>query len=262
MTEITSTKNPIVRRFREAAAGDPPEVCLAEGVRLCAEALAADLPVEEAAVTERVRGSEEGRAVLRLLERNAAQLHWCSPSVMERLSAVKTPPGVLCILRRPALLLPDLFAGDAPLVVIAAGLKDPGNVGAVIRSAEAAGATGVAALRGGADPWREKAVRGSAGSVFRVPTLGGQDPAKVAAACTERGLQVVMADGQGGDDYLSVDFAQPTALVLGAEDSGIPRELSVPGARRIRIPMAKPVESLNVSVAAGILLFEARRQRR
>lgn len=259
---ITSTRNPLVRRFREAAAGEPPEVLLAEGVQLVWEGLEADLPVVEAAFSERVRAHDLGRDVLRRLERDAPELHACAPAVMDRLSALKTSPGVAVVFRRPA-LLPDALLGEQgpALMVVAAGVRDPGNLGSLVRTAEAAGATGLWAVEGGADPYREKAVRAAAGSLFRLPTLGdGRAPA-IAAAARHHGLQLVVADGGGDGSYLDVDWRRPTALVLGPEVGGVPGELLERADARVRIPMAAPVESLNVAVAAGVVLFEARRQR-
>ena len=264
---ITSTKNPIVRRFREAAMGEPPEVMLVEGVKLLEECLAADLPVDEVAITSRLYTVPGGNDLRRKLERAAGAWHEVSDGVMARMSSVKTPPGALAIVRRPALTVEHLFAprattaGNTPLVVIAAGVKDPGNLGALVRSAEAAGATGLWALAGGADPYREKAVRGASGSLFRLPVLGGAEPEAVVAACKERGLQLAIADGANGKAHHKVDFRKPTALILGAEAEGVPAVLRDAADTKVRIDMVQTVESLNVAVAAGVLLFECRSQR-
>ena len=256
--EITSPKNPLVRRFRDAAQGEPPELMLVDGIKLVLEALDARLPVVEAALTSKLYGSDLGKEVRRRLERAAPRLHEISDAVLERISGVTTPQGVSAIFRRPAYQPEDLKRAPA-LVVIAAGIKDPGNLGAVIRTAEAAGATGVVALQGGADPFRDKALRAAAGSVFRLPTLGGQTLAQVLAMV--EGLQLVVAEGREGVDFWKADFRQPTALVLGGEGPGVPEELRARAQLRVRIPMQESVESLNVAVAAGVLLYEARRQR-
>jgi len=257
-TSITSPKNPLVRRFRDAAAGEPPEVMLVDGIKLVHEALEAKLPILEAAVTARLFGSELGKALRRRLEHEAPKLHEVGDAVLERISGVTTPQGVSAIFRRPAYQAQDL-RGKNSLLVVAAGIKDPGNLGAMIRSAEAAGATGVLATQGGADPFRDKALRGSAGSVFRLPTLGGQSEEQVLAML--EGLQVVIAEGDGTLDYWKCDFKKPSAIVLGNEGHGVPEALRARATLRVRIPMASAVESLNVAVATGVLLFEARRQR-
>lgn len=265
---ITSSKNPIVRRFREAAVGDPPEVMLVEGVKLLTECLAAELPIDEVAISNRLFTVPEGNDLRRKLERYAGATHEVSDGVMARLSSVKTPPGAAAIVRRPAVTRDALFelrettSGRTPLLVVAAGVKDPGNLGALVRTAEAAGATGLWALSGGADPYREKAVRGSSGSVFRLPVLGDADPEDVVRECRERGLQIAIADSGGGRVHHKVDFRKPTALLLGAEAEGVPEPLRQAATVKVRIDMVANVESLNVAVAAGVLLFECRSQRR
>ena len=255
---ITSPKNPLVRRFRDAAQGEPPELMLVDGIKLVDEALAAKLPIVEAAITARLFGSEAGKSLRRRLEHDCPRLHEISDALLERISGVTTPQGVSAIFRRPAYQAREL-RGTRPLVIIAAGIKDPGNLGAMIRSAEAAGATGVLATSGGADPFRDKALRGSAGSVFRLPTLGGQSEAQAIAAI--EGMQVVIAEADGAIDYWKCDFRLPTAIVLGNEGHGVPEALRARATVRIRIPMAATVESLNVAVATGVILFEAKRQR-
>jgi TrmH family RNA methyltransferase len=146
-------------------------------------------------------------------------------------------------------------------VVVAAGVGDPGNLGSILRAAEAAGATGCITLPGGADPFRDKAVRGSMGSIFRLPVLAGLDAVAVVDFARRNGLQVVAADGGAATAYTAADLRPPTLLVLGAEAAGVPEELRSAADLRVRIPLRSPVESLNVAVAAGVLLFEARRQR-
>lgn len=255
---VTSTRNPLVQRFRAAAAGDLPEAMMAEGVRLVAEAVAAGLRVHEAAVAPRCTDA----ALRARLREVAGSFVECSDAVLAALSSVDTPQGVAVVLARPAVADDALVRGDAaPLVVAAAGLRDPGNLGAVIRTAEAAGASGVLTMRGGADPFRDKALRGSMGSVFRLPVRHGADAAGIVAFARRHRLQLVVADGGDGKSYTAADLRRPTLLVLGAEADGVPGDLLMAADARVRIPLRPPVESLNVAVAAGVLLFEARRQR-
>jgi TrmH family RNA methyltransferase len=256
--EVTSSKNPVVQRFRAAAAGDLEGVMLAEGVRLVAEAVAAGLVVLEAAVSPRLQDAE----LRDRLEKCARSFLAVGEDVMQRLSALDTPQGVAVLLERPRLAEPALLGkGLAPLVVAAAGVRDPGNLGSLLRTAEAAGASGVVTMRGGADPFRDKAVRGSMGSVFRLPVLHGLDAAGLIAFAQRHRLQVVVADGGGERMHTQADLKKPLLLVVGAEAAGVPDELVRAANVRVRIPLQAPVESLNVAVAAGVLLFEARRQR-
>lgn len=161
-------------------------------------------------------------------------------------------------MRRPA-YQPEQLRGGRALIVVAAGIKDPGNLGAVIRTAEAAGATGVICLAGGADPFRDKALRGASGSTFRLPVIAGVSEAEALALL--EGLHVVVAETGGEIDCWKADFGKPGALVIGNEGHGVPDAFRSVAAQRVRIPIAASVESLNVAVAAGVLLFEARRQR-
>lgn len=256
---ITSPKNPIVARFQAAGSGDAKGLLLVEGRKLVAEALDAGLELVEAAYDADRDVLGPLRAPLSRLGRN---LHACTGKVFARISAVTTPQGVAVVARQPAWTDADLLGRGAPLVVVAAGVKEPGNLGALLRSAEAAGATGLLALRGGADPFREKAVRGSAGSIFRVPTRAGVSPADLLVFLAEHGLALCVADEAGDVDYLDADLRGPCAVLVGGEGEGIPEQLRAAAAQRLRVPMAGKVESLNVAVAAGIVLYEARRQRR
>lgn len=254
----SSTRNPAVQRFRDAAGGRAADEMVAEGVRLVHEAVEAGLEVLEAAVSPRLQ-DDDLRS--RLQQRAGAYLD-CSDALLQRLSALETPQGVAVRLRRPSYDDQALLRGDlVPLVVVAAGLRDPGNLGAVLRTAEAAGATGCMTLQGGADPFRDKAVRGSMGSVFRLPVRHGATVDEVVAFARRNRLQIVAADGGGAVRHTEADLRRPTLLVVGAEAAGVAPEWLQAADQHVHVPLKAPVESLNVAVAAGVLLFEAQRQR-
>ena len=259
--EITSTKNAIVQRFRDAAQGrsDAGPVLLAEGNRLLAEALAAGVPIREVAIGPRCEDPDLRARLGAACDR----VFVCSENVLARLSQLDTPPGVAAILARPEWSDEDLLRGDlSPLVVVAAGVRDPGNLGSLVRAAEAAGASGLLTLQRGADPFRDKAVRGSMGSILRLPTRHGLQVDDVLAFCDRHRLRLVVADGSRAGDppHTAIDLRKPTALVVGAEAVGVPPALLDAAVERARIPLQAPVESLNVAVAAGVVLFEARRR--
>jgi TrmH family RNA methyltransferase len=255
---VTSAKNPAVQRFRDAASGRAEGLMLAEGVRLVWEAVRAGLQIVEAAVSPKLNDL----ALRDALAERAGSFLDCSDALLARLSALDTPQGVAVLLRRPSYEDADLLGEElAPLVVVAAGLRDPGNVGAVVRAAEAAGATGCLTLQGGADPFRDKAVRGSMGSIFRLPVRHGLTASDAIAFARRSRLDVVVADGGGDRAHTRVDLRRPLLLVVGAEAAGVPLEWIDAAAAHVRVPLRPPVESLNVAVAAGVLLFEAQRQR-
>ncbi len=261
-TEINSGKNPALRRYVEAGAGKQDGEMLVEGVKLVWDALVADLPVLSAAVSPKLTKQKSGWDLRRRLEQLADEFLDCSDQALQRVSDLTTQQGVAAILPRPDRQLADLTrAGEPALIVAAAGVKDPGNLGAIMRAAEAAGASGMLTLQGGADPFREKALRGSAGSVFRLPIVAGLSAGELSEYAAKEGLQLIACDGTGEDEYLAADFRRGSILLLGGEGGGLPSELLAAADRVLRIPMQAPVESLNVAVAAGVVLFEARRQR-
>jgi TrmH family RNA methyltransferase len=256
---LTSAKNPAVQRFRDAAAGTSGEFMLAEGVRLVWEAIRGGLKVIEAAVSPKLADYELRNA---LAERAESFLD-CTDQMLARLSALDTPQAVAVRLARPNYDDEQLLRDElVPLIVVAAGLRDPGNLGAVMRTAEAAGATGCLTIHGGADPFRDKAVRGSMGSVFRLPVRHGMTDAEAIAFARKYRLQIVVADGGGSFAHSEADLRKPMMLVVGAEAAGVSSQWLQAADQHVHVPLCEPVESLNVAVAAGVLLFEAQRQRR
>ena len=161
----------------------------------------------------------------------------------------------------PSLTLSSRQEWEAnPLLVILAGLQDPGNLGTILRSAEAFGATGILSLPGTVSPWNAKAVRASAGSVFRLPLL-----AVTAEECfthlREAGVKIWTTAVQSAQPANQVDIASPTAILIGNEGKGVAVELAAQADGTLTIPCPGPVESLNAAVAASVLLYEASRQR-
>ncbi|MGB0064960.1 MAG: RNA methyltransferase [Terracidiphilus sp.] len=148
----------------------------------------------------------------------------------------------------------------ADIVVVLAGLQDPGNLGTIVRSAEAFGACGVVSLPGTVSAWNPKAVRASAGSVFRVPLLAVSERECV-EELHEAGVEILATSVGAGEAADRVDLARPVAFILGNEGNGVPAELAAKADSRITIPYPGPVESLNAAVAASLLLYEAARQR-
>jgi len=150
--------------------------------------------------------------------------------------------------------------GATPLVVVLAGIQDPGNLGTILRSAEAFGADGVVCLPGTANAWNPKGVRASAGSVFRVPVLYASEH-EAFEHLREAGVRILTTSVQGAQPADVVNLAEPVALLIGNEGNGVPEALAVKADGAITIPCPGPVESLNAAVAASVLLYEAARQR-
>ncbi|HEY7511472.1 MAG TPA: RNA methyltransferase [Vicinamibacteria bacterium] len=261
---IRSRGNPLAQRLRalkDKGVRGGEGLMLLEGGKLVAEALAAGVEVVEAAASARFGDARgEARLVAELAAR-AVPLRRMESALLSSLSELETSPGVLAIARRPPFEETSLYRG-VPLLIIAVGLQNPGNLGGLFRSAEGAGATGAYLTEGTADPFSWKALRGAMGSAFRLPHVRGISARTALERARGRGLQVVATDAHASGAYDTVDYRRPTALLFGAEGSGLAGEIAASADRRVRIPMHPPVESLNVGVAAGVLLFEAARQRR
>jgi TrmH family RNA methyltransferase len=165
------------------------------------------------------------------------------------------------LVRRRSVAITDLLASESPLVVVVVDIQDPGNVGAIIRSAEAGGASGVAVVGASADAWGWKALRASMGSTLRVPVLQAADAGPVVGVLREAGIQLAAAVPRGGTDMQAADLTGATGFLIGGEGNGLSEALLRAADAHISIPMQEPVESLNAAVAVAILIYEARRQR-
>ena len=258
---ITSAKNARIKLLREVREGKHEGLVLAEGVRLCEEALGAELEIQEVLISPRLLVSERGAALAHQLQRGTTHFLDTTDEVMDKLSALSTHQGVVLVARIPDWQPADFLRGDAPFVVVACGVQDPGNLGGLVRTAEAAGASGFIALRGSAHPYRDKAVRGSSGSCFRLPCWPQAAAEDVLEFFEEHGVTLITTDSGTGQSLWEIDFGEaPQAFLLGSEGGGVPKRLREHASLALKIPMHEPVESLNVSVAAGLVLFEHRRR--
>jgi TrmH family RNA methyltransferase len=284
MERITSRQNAVVKRFRDLArasravapvgragthgAGGHAGEILLDGQHLVQEALACDVPVELAAFSDRQIDN-----VLSPLSRLARDVRKrggkpiiVTDQVLAAISPVQHPSGVVAIGRARPTDVGVVFAAsrDAgphlPLVLVLAGLQDPGNVGAIVRAAAAFGAAGVVAIEGTANPFSWKALRGAMGGTFRLPVAARGTTPEVMAAAHDAQVRLVAAVPRGGTPLPRVDFSEPTAIVLGAEGAGVSSAMIAAAQATVTIPMRAPVESLNVAVAAALILYEAARQ--
>ena len=180
--------------------------------------------------------------------------------VLERLGSVVTPQPVLAVARMGrGASLADLSRDG--LVLVGVALGDPGNVGTILRSAEASGATAIVLSAGSVDAYNPKLVRASAGAIFGVPVIEGWSAVAALETLGQQGRVRLAAVGHGGTPYHAVDFRAPTAVVLGNEAHGIPAGLDAHLDGLVTVPMHDPADSLNVAMAATVLCFEAARQR-
>lgn len=253
---ITSLSNPNLKLIRalqtQRKAREQEQLFVIEGVRLIEEAVRAQAPIRLALYTDDL--DTRGRAALDQLAYLGAQVHAVTPKVMAAASDTQTPAGLLAVVSFSSFILqPSAFA------LVLDRLSDPGNLGAILRTADAAGVQAVFLAPGTVDAYNPKVVRAAMGAHFHLPiTQITWD--ELAERVT--GVEVWLAEARGGQAYDRVDWRKPCALVIGSEAEGPSNAARRFAPKRVHVPMPGQAESLNAAVAAGVLLFEAARQRR
>lgn len=235
------------RRGREAAG-----LFLAEGVRVVADLLRSELPVRRAIVAPSLRTAPGGAELAAALEQ-ACPVEEVGEAELSALAATETPQGVLAVAEIPSRELPVPAGDEAAVALVLDGVQDPGNVGTLIRTAEALGADFVAALPGTADPWNPKAVRAAAGSLFRIP-VKAITWAALAGWLREHDFAVHAAEA-GGSPVDQVATPHRAALVVGNEGAGIREEVRRSADALVSVPLRGAADSLNVAAAAAVLLY-------
>jgi TrmH family RNA methyltransferase len=231
-----------------------------EGAKLLGEALKAGAVIETVFIDAGGARPTE-RDLAQACERAGADLRELQPGVLGRACATVTPQPIAAIVGTVDISLHDLQPHCLDLVVVCADVRDPGNLGTIVRSAGAAGAGAVVSCAGSVDLYNPKSVRASAGALFHLPVVAGVDPVEVLEELGRRGLRRWGTAAEGGQVYAETDLAAPFALVLGNEASGLAASLDAHLDGALTIPMAGAVESLNVATAAAVVCFEAARQR-
>jgi TrmH family RNA methyltransferase len=233
---------------------------LAEGPQAVAEAFRYGAHVTDLFVTVPARSRHHD--LVAAIADAGIPIHVVSGEIMDELAQTVTPQGLLAVCGFVDVPLTALTRPAPALVALLANVRDPGNAGTVLRSAEAAGAGGVVCCDGSVDLFNPKAVRASAGSLFFVPVVLGGEPVAVLETIGGWGIRRLGAVARGGRDYTTMDLTAPVAFVVGNEAHGLPREIEALLDDRITVPLAGRSESLNVGMATAVLCFEAARQRR
>lgn len=274
--KITSRQNPLIKRFRRVRSGSEHHHIFLEGVRLIEEAIEAGARFETVAFTSALESSERGLALLDALQTIPCRGAHVSKQVMDAIAETESPQGIAAIISRPHYDLSDVVAKGSTLIIIADQIQDPGNMGTLIRTAEAGGATGLVTTRYTVDPFNHKSLRASMGAAFRLPIATDAGPDAISDLCKETGITIVASRPPSPKGkpliedaalagpvriYTEVDFTRPLALTLGSEAGGVSEEIASRAEVFIHIPMADGVESLNVATAGAILIYETARQR-
>ena len=250
---LTTIRDLARRRGRERRG-----LALAEGVRLVEEALAAGVPVRGAAVSPALEGTPRGSALKSALAGRGVPLLEVTPGELEALADTEQPQGIVAVVEPRGRVLDEIPTPAGAVLLVLDAVQDPGNVGTMLRTALALGASGVVALKGTAELTNPKVLRGSMGAAFRLPAAATEVEEFLVWA-KGRGVDVIVAAADGAPLERWRRGPAPIALVVGNEGAGVSPALAAAATRRIAIPLGSTVESLNVAVAAGILLYEVTR---
>lgn len=262
---ISRRQDPIVTRFREAAKhhGHSDEVVL-DGVHLLMDALRAGIAIDIVVATADLLDdpSAEVQDLWQLVRGAGVPIHEATSGVIEAASPVRTPSGVVAIARWILSPLARLWIPEPALVLGLVDVQDPGNAGAVIRSADGLGATGVVMIGATADPASPKTMRGAMGSSFRVPVARASIGETMRAA-RAAGLKVVATSAPAAEstELHAVDLTGPLLVLLGNEGAGLPAQALRTADVQLSIAMRPGIDSFNVAVTSALILYEARLQR-
>jgi TrmH family RNA methyltransferase len=260
LQRITSRQNAKVKQLRQmfhiAAPNQTGEVAI-EGMHLVEEAIRSGLRVRVVFFAESAR-ERAPKLIAQLSAKTETLL--LPDEVFASAVPTETPQGVAALVSVKTFTLEKVLHNHPALIIIAAGLQDPGNLGTIARSAEAFGATGLLVAERTVSPWNWKAVRASAGSMFRIPIVKVEFQG-ILDELRSRGVNLLATSSHKGASIREVDWKTPVALLIGNEGAGLPKDLLAKADETIFIPQSRKVESLNAGIAASVILYEAARQR-
>jgi len=260
---IASPSNPRIKataRLRDRRQRDATGLTLVDGTREVRRALDAGAGVVEAFVCEPLLGGEDARAALDALAAHSIPTISTTEAAFAKVAFGDRADGLVAVVRIPPMRLDDLALPDDPLIVVVEAVEKPGNLGAVLRSADGAGVAALIAASPRTDLMNPNAIRASAGTIFSVP-LASASTDEVVDWLGRRSIPIVATLVDAETPYTDADLSGPLAIAFGNEATGLTAPWRTPGVSRIRLPMLGIADSLNVSVSAAVVLYEARRQR-
>jgi RNA methyltransferase, TrmH family len=263
VSQLTSKDNPLIKTIRLVSAGSkraPETLVLAEGIRVLEEAVKSGHQIEAAVFAESFGATERERDLLESWRSTKVRIYRVSDKIFKTASSVQTPQGALALVRVRNIGLAGAAPAQNALIVYACGIQDPGNLGTLIRTAAAAGATMVCTEKGTVSARNPKTIRASAGAFFHLVPVENVDVDEFLEYCRRYSIQPYRTDAREGIHYYEKDLRSPCAIMLGNEGSGMNTK-KLAGVPPIRIPMNENIESLNVASAGAVVLFEAAKQR-
>lgn len=268
MLKITSRDNPKLKLARRARDGRARDLIFVEGLRLAEEAVRSNLPVTEVLITEKIRENRRGVQLLEEIERRNFSVNEVSDKIFQAIADTRTSQGIILICPKPETGKRRFEAefsalkSNLAVVICLFEINNPSNLGAILRTAEAAGAAGVIVSKNSAEVFSPKSLRASMGAGWRLNIWSNADLGEVLDWAKEKDLLTVAADIKAEKSYTEIDWRSSPArlLIFGSEAHGLNARWQEKIEETLRIPMENGVESLNLAVACGIILFEAKRQ--
>lgn len=266
--KIASRDNARVKLVRKVRDGREKSLVFIEGLRIAEECLRSDLNITQVFIVADLIAKDRGRQLVNTFLSRGFNVIELSPSIFDSIAETKDSQGIVVLADRMSTDLPSFersikeTADNPKLFIYLHEINNPSNLGAVLRTAEAAGASGVTISERSADVFAPKAIRTSMGSVFRIPLWTNVKANEALEWAGNRRLIISGANIGAAKAYTEVDWRLPRLLIFGSEAHGIPDDIRGAIAENISIPMENGVESLNLAVSAGILLFEAKRSRK
>lgn len=251
-----------IARLKQRKYRDAQGMLLAEGVRLVEEVARTDWDIPWCLHTAAAEARPRVQQLLMTLADRGTDVVTVPENTLRRLCDTTTPQGVLAIVKKKDYSLSNLAdRARPPLWVVLDGVQDPGNAGTIVRTAYAAGCTGVITTYGSVDMLAPKTVRATMGALFHLPVITGLDPTVLLRWFHAQGVQCMATAADAAQCYFEADLTRPLAVVLGNEGRGVSSTVLSAAGENVRIPMHRDAESLNVATAAAVILFEAVRQR-
>jgi RNA methyltransferase, TrmH family len=257
-----SSLQTLIRDLHRRRGRERRGLALAEGVRLVEEAVGSGITLRGAAVSPTLESTTRGKALKATLISRGIQIEELADADLEAVADTEHPQGIIAVIEPKRWTLADIRMNPGTTILVLDGVQDPGNVGTMLRTALGLGAAALVALKGTADLTNSKVIRGAMGASFRLPSVLAAADEFVAWARLQRAqIWVAEAGGDARDQFTRQPERPALALVVGNEGAGVSATLEAAADRRVAIPLARGVESLNVAVAAGILLYEVIRGR-
>jgi len=260
---ISSKDNVRLKVARQVRDGRDRSMIFVEGLRLAGEALRSEISIRECFVAESFSERSQGREMLKALKAKRIPVSFCSDKAFRSIAETVNPQGIVLLAERPDEADGKrLFSSDETVLLIYCfEINDPSNLGALLRTADAAGVSGVILSPNSTDPFSPKALRASMGAAFRVPIASGVEFMNLDQHAEENGVTTIAAAAEAGQYHFDADLRKPVIIVLGGEANGLPADVIEACDKKVRIPMQPGVESLNLAVSGAVILYEAVRQR-